>query len=66
MEVKEESKASFSTDPIIPHLKVVLRTLKDSILPVRLEYSTRMPIRIETYVMRYGRIHFYLAPRVQD
>jgi proliferating cell nuclear antigen len=31
-----------------------------------LEYSTKMPLRLEFRVANVGRIHFYLAPRVQD
>ncbi|MGH9975863.1 MAG: proliferating cell nuclear antigen (pcna), partial [Nitrososphaeraceae archaeon] len=28
--------------------------------------STKMPLRLEFRVANIGRIHFYLAPRVQD
>jgi len=31
-----------------------------------IEYSTKMPIRLEFRIANIGRIHFYLAPRVQD
>ncbi|HEY7082853.1 MAG TPA: hypothetical protein VH500_24440 [Nitrososphaeraceae archaeon] len=30
------------------------------------EFSSKMPIRLEFRVLNLGRIHFYLAPRVQD
>jgi proliferating cell nuclear antigen len=30
------------------------------------EYSSKMPLRLEFRVANLGRIHFYLAPRVQD
>jgi proliferating cell nuclear antigen len=31
-----------------------------------LEFSGKMPLRLEFRVANMGRIHFYLAPRVQD
>ena len=30
------------------------------------EFSTKMPLRLEFKVANIGRIHFYLAPRVES
>jgi proliferating cell nuclear antigen len=33
---------------------------------VAAEFSSKMPLRLEFRIANVGRIHFYLAPRVQD
>ena len=60
--VKEDSKATYSNE----YLKKVLRVLAPMKKSVRFEYSTKMPMRIEVRPTMYSKIHFYLAPRVQD
>jgi proliferating cell nuclear antigen len=60
--VKEESKATFSNDYLTKVVKV-LQAKNDSI---KVEYSTKMPLRMEVRPFNVGTIHFYLAPRVQD
>jgi proliferating cell nuclear antigen len=60
--VKEESKATYSLDYLSKITKAVV-TMGGS---VAAEYSNKMPLRLEFKIANVGRIHFYLAPRVQD
>ena len=60
--VKEDSRAMFSLD----YLARAHRALKGLDESVVLEYSTKMPIRVEYRLNQVGRIHYYVAPRVQD
>lgn len=61
IDLKEESKATYSLDYIGKMVKALLEIEKTVI-----EYSTKMPIRLEFAKPSGMRIHFYLAPRVQD
>jgi proliferating cell nuclear antigen len=60
--VKEKSKATYSLD----YLSKITKAISVSGGSLVLEYSTKMPLRLEFRVANVGRIHFYLAPRVQD
>ena len=60
--VKEDSKATYSLDYLSKITKAVI-AMGGS---VTAEYSSKMPLRLEFKIANVGRIHFYLAPRVQD
>jgi proliferating cell nuclear antigen len=62
IEVKEESKATYSLD----YLLKIVKSVNSVGVTSAIEYSTKMPIRLEFRIANIGRIHFYLAPRVQD
>jgi proliferating cell nuclear antigen len=62
IEVKEESKATYSLD----YLLKIVKSVSSMGVTAAIEYSTKMPIRLEFRIANIGRIHFYLAPRVQD
>jgi len=60
--VKEDSKATYSLD----YLSKIIKAISNSGGTISAEYSNKMPLRLEFRVANVGRIHFYLAPRVQD
>jgi proliferating cell nuclear antigen len=60
--VKEDSKATYSLD----YLSKITKAVSTAGGSVAVEYSSKMPLRLEFRVANMGRIHFYLAPRVQD
>ena len=60
--VKESSFATYSLD----YLSRMIKAIGSTGGSVIAEYSTKMPLRLEFRVANIGRIHFYLAPRVQD
>lgn len=60
--VKESSSATYSLD----YLSRIIKAIGSIGGSVIAEYSTKMPLRLEFRVANIGRIHFYLAPRVQD
>jgi proliferating cell nuclear antigen len=60
--VKESSSATYSLD----YLSRMIKAIGSTGGSVIAEYSTKMPLRLEFRVANIGRIHFYLAPRVQD
>jgi proliferating cell nuclear antigen len=62
IEIKEESKATYSLD----YLLKIVKSVSSVGVSAAIEYSTKMPIRLEFRIVNIGRIHFYLAPRVQD
>ncbi|HET6717216.1 MAG TPA: DNA polymerase sliding clamp, partial [Nitrososphaeraceae archaeon] len=62
LQVKDTSKATYSLD----YLSKITKAISASGGSLVLEYSTKMPLRLEFRVANVGRIHFYLAPRVQD
>jgi proliferating cell nuclear antigen len=62
LSIQEDSKATYSLDYLSKITKAV-STVGGSIAA---EYSNKMPLRLEFRVANVGRIHFYLAPRVQD
>lgn len=62
IEVKEDSNATYSLD----YLLKIVKSISSVGVSAAIEYSTKMPIRLEFRIANIGRIHFYLAPRVQD
>jgi proliferating cell nuclear antigen len=60
--IQEDSKATYSLD----YLSKITKAVISAGGSVALEYSSKMPLRLEFRVANMGRIHFYLAPRVQD
>ena len=65
LEVKEESKATYS----IEYLLRITKAAGSASDQINFEYSSKMPLRMEFKLgdtSKGGRIHFYLAPRVQE
>lgn len=60
--VKQESTGTYSLEYLNPVVKAVGTTAGS----VTCEYSSAKPLRIEFKVANIGRIHFYLAPRVES
>ena len=60
--VSQESSGTYSLEYLDPIVKAVGSTA-DSII---CEFSSEKPLRIEFKVTNIGRIHFYLAPRVES
>ncbi|MCP8309755.1 MAG: proliferating cell nuclear antigen (pcna) [archaeon] len=61
LEVKEDSKATYNMEYLS---NIIKATASDKVL---LEYSSKMPIRLELKLSDLGgRIHFYLAPRIEE
>src|ERR1043165_425039 len=60
--VKKNSKATYSLD----YLSKITKAISASGGSLVAEFSSKMPLRLEFRVANVGRIHFYLAPRVQD
>lgn len=58
----EGSTGTYSLEYLNPVVKAVGNTVGS----VTCEYSTAKPLRIEFKVANVGRIHFYLAPRVES
>lgn len=59
---KEESAATYSLE----YLNPITRAIGSSAIDVSCEYSSAKPLRLEFKVSNIGRIHFYLAPRVDS
>lgn len=62
LSVKAESTGTYSLEYLNPVVKAVGTTAGT----VTCEYSNAKPLRIEFKVANIGRIHFYLAPRVES
>lgn len=64
LEVKEESKATYS----IEYLLKITKAAGSASDMISFEYSSKMPLRMAFKLGQKddGRIHFYLAPRVQE
>jgi len=60
--VKQDSTGTYSLEYLNPVVKAVGTTAGS----VTCEYSSAKPLRIEFKVANIGRIHFYLAPRVES
>lgn len=60
--VKEPSTATYSLE----YLNSIVKAVGAVAGTVICEYSTKMPLRLEFKVANVGRIHFYLAPRVES
>ena len=62
LEVKAASSGTYSLEYLNPIVKAVGTTVET----VTCEFSSAKPLRIEFKVANLGRIHFYLAPRVES
>jgi proliferating cell nuclear antigen len=60
--VSQESTGTYSLEYLTPIVKAVGGTSGS----ISLEFSSSKPLRIEFKVANIGRIHFYLAPRVES
>lgn len=60
LEVKEISESTYSIEYISQFLKHVTSSF------VTIEYSQRMPLRLEAKPMNGSRVYFYLTPRVEN
>lgn len=60
--VKEESVGTYSLE----YLNPIVRAVGTALGSIICEYSSAKPLRIEFKVANMGRIHFYLAPRVES
>ena len=59
---KEDSVGTYSLEYLSPVVKAVGTTADN----ITCEFSSSKPLRIEFKVANIGRIHFYLAPRVES
>jgi proliferating cell nuclear antigen len=62
IEVKEDSNATYSLE----YLNSIVKAVGTAAGTVVCEFSSKMPLRLEFKVANIGRIHFYLAPRVES
>ena len=62
LDVNADSSGTYSLEYIIPLVKAVGTTVET----ITCEFSSAKPLRIEFKVANLGRIHFYLAPRVEN
>ncbi len=62
LEVGQDGHGQYSLEYLNPIVKAVGTTVES----VTCEFSTEKPLRIEFKVANIGRIHFYLAPRVES
>ena len=62
LDVKANSSGTYSLEYLNPIVKAVGTTVET----VTCEFSSTKPLRIEFKVANIGRIHFYLAPRVES
>jgi len=60
--VEQDSTGTYSLE----YLNPIVKAVGTSAGSVTCEYSTAKPLRIEFKVANIGRIHFYLAPRVES
>ena len=62
LKVGQDGHGQYSLEYLNPIIKAVGTTVET----VTCEFSTEKPLRIEFKVANIGRIHFYLAPRVES
>lgn len=62
LDVKADSLGTYSLE----YLNSIVKAVSTSIETVTCEFSSAKPLRIEFKVANLGRIHFYLAPRVES
>lgn len=62
LQVDEEGAGTYSLDYLNPVVKAVGNTTGS----IMCEFSSSKPLRLEFKVANVGRIHFYLAPRVEN
>jgi len=57
----ERQEGTFSLEYVIPYLQSFSANVPQSV-----QYSTQKPLRIDSKIANIGRLHFYLAPRVES
>ena len=62
LDVKADSSGTYSLE----YLNPIVKAVGSSVETITCEFSTEKPLRIEFKVANIGRIHFYLAPRVES
>ena len=60
--VKADSSGTYSLE----YLNPIVKAVGSSVETITCEFSSSKPLRIEFKVANIGRIHFYLAPRVES
>ena len=60
IDIRENSKATYSLEYILAFVKHLTKGR------IVLDYSEKMPLRFEVSLVNVGKIHFYLAPRVEN
>ena len=60
--IRDRSTGTYSLEYLNPIVKAIGGTSGS----INLEFSSSNPLRIEFKVANIGRIHFYLAPRVES
>ena len=62
LDVKADSSGTYSLE----YLNPIVKAVGSSVETITCEFSSSKPLRIEFKVANIGRIHFYLAPRVES
>ena len=62
LDVKADSSGTYSLE----YLNPIVKAVGSSVEIITCEFSSSKPLRIEFKVANIGRIHFYLAPRVES
>ncbi len=62
LEVKEESKATFS----LSYLAEIIKSASTTSDIATLEFSTNMPVRLDFELPQGGKLTYYLAPRIES
>ena len=62
LDVKADSSGTYSLE----YLNPIVKAVGTSVETITCEFSSKKPLRIEFKVANIGRIHFYLAPRVES
>ena len=62
LNVKADSSGTYSLE----YLNPIVKAVGSSVETITCEFSSSKPLRIEFKVANIGRIHFYLAPRVEN
>tara|TARA_B100001013_G_scaffold106111_1_gene60587 strand:- start:645 stop:1400 length:756 start_codon:yes stop_codon:yes gene_type:complete len=62
LDVKANSSGTYSLE----YLNPIVKAVGSSVETITCEFSSSKPLRIEFKVANIGRIHFYLAPRVES
>ena len=62
LDVKADSSGTYSLE----YLNPIVKAVSTSVETITCEFSSKKPLRVEFKVANIGRIHFYLAPRVES
>jgi len=66
LQIKENSMSTYSNEYLKKFITAIKPVMSHKYDTLAIEYSTKMPMKIEVRYNNVGTIHFYLAPRVQD